>query len=449
MAENFKLMKKTLFLITTLFLINKLSSGQANLVINPSFENVTDNDACNHFISGSYSECVALWAVCSPWTIPDRMPLSIRVGTPDFMCGVGVARTGINYGRCISEEGNIKEYILQNIANLTLNNAYYIEFYVKGSGNYSNAGVYISPLKPRQSSFDFIPVSATIPIPSNTSLTLDIWTKVSGTFIAWNTDVWITFGDFDGNAGNINLLVDDFKIIDLGLTAGEMLCPEQLLIENFTYDDMTLKFQASGVLKAGFDAGVPNKSGDVLVKSNSDITYKAGTEVALLPGFGVEPNGEFAAFIAPCNEDCFAPTAFAGNNTTVCYQNCIELGSSPLFGFTYSWSSNPIGAISYLSNTNTANPTFCPPTFGEGTITYTVTTSNACGESNSAEVIINYDTNPNNFPSFLLSNILYSDVISFDINMNAHTEDIKIELYDNNTNTLINTYNLKRGVDFT
>ncbi len=66
--------------------------------------------------------------------------------------------------------------------------------------------------------------------------------------------------------------------------------------ENLPYETSMQNF-----IKAGNDVGIPNINGDVIVKSNQNVTFKAGDEIDLLPGFTAESGSNFSAEIQECN----------------------------------------------------------------------------------------------------------------------------------------------------
>jgi len=87
-------------------------------------------------------------------------------------------------------------------------------------------------------------------------------------------------------------------------------CPDEMLIENKTYDGYfydnlyqgkNALYAASNILKAGYDVGSP-PTGDVIVKQYADVIYSAGQEIDLMPGFEAEFGSDFEAHIWPCNQ---------------------------------------------------------------------------------------------------------------------------------------------------
>ena len=56
----------------------------------------------------------------------------------------------------------------------------------------------------------------------------------------------------------------------------------------------------SSNIVAGFDAGIPNTSGNVTVQNGQNVAFSAGNDIDLKPGFVVQPGGVFTGKIQPC-----------------------------------------------------------------------------------------------------------------------------------------------------
>jgi len=80
-------------------------------------------------------------------------------------------------------------------------------------------------------------------------------------------------------------------------------CENPLLLENHRFTSITneLPYKSAGTLKAGFDVGNPNGNGSVVVENGADITFKAGDNIILEPGFFAEQGSNFTALIEPCD----------------------------------------------------------------------------------------------------------------------------------------------------
>lgn len=230
-------------------------------------------------------------------------------------------------------------------------------------------------------------------------------------------------------------------------------CTEWIVRQNRIYKHEEEKEEAGNII-AGYNVasskGVSWPTGDVHMFDGSKTTYKANSQVDLLPGFTVERGGDFLARIAPCGQDCMPPDGTAGANQALCGGQTITLGSSSMWGCTYSWSADPSSAMQYLSNTNTANPTFTAPTSGQGVIKYTVTITNQCGQSTQRTVIIRYDNNSNDLPNFVVTQFeLVSFNPSFTLNVDQHTEEVIVQLLDCNGNLIKEYPPYLNGIDFT
>lgn len=243
--------------------------------------------------------------------------------------------------------------------------------------------------------------------------------------------------------------IDDVELYEYG-------CNDDLLIENKIYTYKEAEYKAQHIY-AGYDVGAVTANGNVVVQANpniegyADITYRAAVLVNLMPGFSVEAGANFHAYIAPC--ECDANSAYAGENYTLCGGGSYQLGTTAQSGHTYEWTSDPPEAINYLSDVNISNPVFTPPPNSSGTVIYTLTVSNPCPEDYPVhdEVVINYNSSPNNNPSVNLSNIVLGDYVSFDVAVGSETEEVIITITDENNNVLNppRTYTLYPGVDFT
>jgi hypothetical protein len=243
-------------------------------------------------------------------------------------------------------------------------------------------------------------------------------------------------------AGSNVVYLDDVELYE-----GD--CSEDLRVENKNYYFKEAPYEHQHIY-AGYDAGVPNDAGNVVVKNTGNVTYKAVQLVKLLPGFSTEPNATFKAFLAPCNRNCFYPTVFAGENTVLCgsgttYQ--IGLSALGIDNSSYNWTADPPSALSYLSSTTVHNPVFTTPSTGIGVIRYTQTATNNCGEVAQSDVYIEYDAQPSPNPSISVSNVNQGTYVNFDMSFNSHTEMIKVEILDANNNVL-RTYTLYNFEDF-
>ena len=191
--------------------------------------------------------------------------------------------------------------------------------------------------------------------------------------------------------------------------------------------------------------------GDVQMLAGSITTYKAGSEVKLVEGFNVDRGADFTAKIAQCGNECPSSNLDIPTEYVICDNECITLNGGVSRGITYNWSSPHPAFMEYLSAVNTPNPIFCPPANGNGTYVYTVTTTNACGESTTKNVYIHYDPTSNDIPEFDVVNSNLSslpDNPTLTIKTGLHTEYLSVEVLDCSGN-ILHTSIYKNGIDFT
>jgi hypothetical protein len=439
-------MKKilVLFFCTISFYLN----AQNNLVQNGDFETHTGTFDCTYYpAENGQSGYEAYWNQCPPWRCAQKKTLCIQgdgIGSADHFCPGG--NFGPTYGFMIH-----REYITQELASpLIPHKRYYIEFYIRngsGVGSLDNAGILFSNNRPKQCGYYRLNIDADphIEIDNNLIFSDTAWTKVSVLFTANLNYSWITLGTFNKDFG----FKQSFRIDDIRIIEWFPPCPSTQLVENYEFTGLQgLTLSANNYLYAGYDVGASSANGNVIVPAGSEINFKAYNEVGLLNGFIAEPGSEFHAYNAPCNSDCFTPSPFAGISTDICDGRPYELGESSGFNETYSWTSAPSNATSYLSSTNISNPVFTPPPNGSGTITYTVTATNSCGQTGSSSVSIHYENNPSQTVQLSLSNITLGDIPSFDVNYDAHVKSVTIEVLDASLSNVYYTENFLDIIDF-
>jgi gliding motility-associated-like protein len=124
---------------------------------------------------------------------------------------------------------------------------------------------------------------------------------------------------------------------------------------------------------AGFTSIVSNPTVSPLVTTIYTLTESAGAGCS-------KSNSVTVTINSP-------PNANAGSNATVCAGNSTTIGAAPVTGNTYSWTSNPVGFTSTLSN-----PVVSPI----ATTTYTLTESvGTCSKSNTVTITVNPAPNAN------------------------------------------------------
>ena len=421
-------MKKllVLFFSTFSFYLN----AQNNLVQNGDFETHTGTFDCTFYpASNGQSGYEDYWDQCPPWTCVQKKSPCIQaggVGSADHNCPDG--NFGPTYGFMLN-----REYITQQLSSpLESQKTYYIEFYIRkgsGTGSLENAGILFSHDRPKQCGYFRLNIDSDphIEIDNNLTFSDNTWTKVSTFYTPDDNYSWLTIGTFNKDEG----FGQSFRIDDIRIVEWFPICPTVQLIENWDYTGFQgVILSAADQLYAGYDVGSPRANGNVIVQVGSEVRFKAGNEVGLFDGFFAADGSEFHAYNAPCNSDCFPPAPVAGIATDICDGSSYELGEPSGFNETYSWTSTPLNAVNYLSSTTISNPVFTPPSSGSGTITYTVTVTNSCGQIGSNSISIHYENNPSSTVQLSLSNITLGDIPSFDLNYDSHVKSIMIEVLD-------------------
>lgn len=104
--------------------------------------------------------------------------------------------------------------------------------------------------------------------------------------------------------GNIDAEItpDFFPANRLFISMYEECCVLEDRIEDITYSDSFSFYgeDSKSLLVAGFDAGVPALSGDVVISPNTNVHYTSEGQVTLKPGFHALNGSVFKASIADC-----------------------------------------------------------------------------------------------------------------------------------------------------
>ncbi len=440
-------MKKVLvFLFSTFsFCLN----AQINLVQNGDFETHTGTFDCTFYpASNGQSDYEDYWDQCPPWKAVQKKSPCVQldgVGSADHNCPDG--NFGPTYGFMLN-----REYITQELGSpLDPQKTYYIEFYIRkgsGTGSLENAGIIFSNDRPKQCGYYRLNIDRDphVEIDNNLTFSDNTWTKVSTYYTPDDDYSWLTIGTFNKDEG----FTQAFRIDDIRIVEWFPICPYVQLIENWDYTYFQGVFlSAVDQLNAGYNVGSPRTNGNVIVQVGSEVSFKAGNEVGLFDGFVAADGAEFHAYNAPCGSECFTPSPVSGIATDLCDNVPYEIGGAGGFNETYIWTSNPPNAISNLSSTTISNPVFTPPSSGSGTIIYTVTATNACGQTGSNSVSLHYENNPSSTAQLSLSNITTGDLPSFDVNYDAHVKSITIEVLDVSLATTYYSTTYLEAIDFT
>lgn len=434
-------------LSTTLlfFLLSLYSFAQVNLVRNPSFEEFI-GDSCQHQGAGgqNYYDNLNYWNKQIAWTIPERRwwcPDGVGVGTSDWDCNGG--HTGAHYGF-----GTDGEYITQELINpMIAGLRYYVEYWVKGGTVGYDGGIRLQTERPKQCGGANISDRNTPPqFPIATGGDISNWYRMAYYYTADENYSWIVLGCFRNC--NESHSFDDITIMEIGIG----ICPDVHYIQNTHFENIgKIIYNSQDLTIAGSNVASTLAQGPVVVGSTAIVEFRSEQQVILENGFSTEPGAYFEARIAPCdvNTNCFPiKPVNAGQDVTVCGTTA-QLGAAPEDNTTYSWTANPTSAIAHLSSTTVANPVFSPIAGvpGGGKITYTVTATNECGESVTDNVTVLYEPAPNNSPTVNVSNVVYSDMIEFDVTFSNHTEQLFIEV-TTSSGTPVANYTYHLGQDF-
>lgn len=418
-----------------LIYLNVINSFSQNIVRNYSFEDNTFIPNCFNAPTAGTNGAINqdlynYWHEVDYWTTPLKRFCITHPGvaSADCLCSPGVAKSGLSYGF-----GTSREYIVQQLLN-SINNGdkLYYEFYTKSfdvnGGLISKSGIKLYDKRPNQCGYYKLH-----PKP-NKQPQIEIinkarngqWHKVYGYWLADDNYSWITLGNFStGNASENTLFWDDIKIFNMQ----QEDCIDIWYIQNEVYDNENRFNQVSDKIIAGENVTAQYIQGPVLVKSNSNVIYRAGNQVVLEPGFSTEPGAYFEAVIGPCEANPCPPPPIINDQQQACFGNPINIGvSNPDQGQFYEWS-----PATYLDNPTSPNPLFTPPP-GEGVMNYTVVVTSICNYFGSPfpifmpavqqEVLIYYNDNPNPNPTISLQNIQTSDYsFGFDATYGSQTLD--------------------------
>ncbi len=347
-------MKFIIIISTNLFFL-QMSFCQINLIINPGFEDIKscpnepqaiDPDLFPSWIDNwfQYKGSSDLYrydpsgnCINTPFMANFNNPYQgkgyagIKIGGHDFFAEIGEMLTGSLSSPLIA------------------NQEYYFEFYAhsqKGTGvlpnQYANNAeinlfsAYFTIERPVDVPDNYNSVFSNVdngPVASNQG-----WVKVYGSFIAKGGELFFTvgkslltsyFGDLVEYSQGYYYL-DAFKLYPTGNIRPNLCCPDTVCIEDVgtgNNDFLQKKVESTSLIKAGFDVGIPNKEGDVIVKNGQKVEFRAGEEILLVNGFSTELGSEFVATIESCNPFMDFPQPeilFVPNGVGECSKFCIQ-----------------------------------------------------------------------------------------------------------------------------
>ncbi|HWB64744.1 MAG TPA: T9SS type A sorting domain-containing protein [Chitinophagales bacterium] len=143
-------------------------------------------------------------------------------------------------------------------------------------------------------------------VPIELSVTADLYDK------QW-------FGIMPGTESYSNCGRYDILYFDgITINTPECYCPVDKWIQNQAYVSATT-IQAGDVIKAGYDVGALTSVGEVVVYSSNQVTYQAGSQINLEPGFIAIDGSSFDAHIAPCSIQ--GGDIYLAYTTGVCCEN--------------------------------------------------------------------------------------------------------------------------------
>ncbi|MBL4702993.1 MAG: T9SS type A sorting domain-containing protein [Flavobacteriales bacterium] len=310
------------------------------------------------------------WSHIYGWTCPWRRGFcnfgDNGVGSANVVCRTD-SRSGLKL-----EWGSKNEFTCAPLrSQMVSGNIYYVELYNNATNSHIDRGMRFYTSRPRQCNENDIKDDG--PVHVRALSTDGTWKKTTKYYQANNNYSWIALNAFNGANEGAGLF-DDLRIFNLGT---DYCADDDWHFQNT--DLYSNIFQAANEITAGNEVMSYHYAypGPVTIKANNNVIFKAGTRVVMDAGFSTEDGAYFETVIEPCSGSTQPPCRFT-TPTALTFEACdgipIEIGfGSGETGLQYSWSPS-----TYISNTNTPNPTFTPPT-GNGSITYDVTITAMCG----------------------------------------------------------------------
>jgi gliding motility-associated-like protein len=138
--------------------------------------------------------------------------------------------------------------------------------------------------------------------------------------------------DNNSTSDSPTIAIDDVELYDIGC------CIPYKLIENSS--SLSSLTKTSDYIKAGFDAGIPNSSGNVTVVNGQNVNFRAGNLINLLPGFSVQNGAGFRAALEYCTGEsentgeisvAFWPNVFTPNGDGINDNYCVNVTGATQF----------------------------------------------------------------------------------------------------------------------
>ncbi len=329
---------KRLSIFLTFVLSLELLLAQTNIVPNHSFESNSGCPDSQHDFNlvNNWQSAGKYLGVCFCFINSDNP------GTPDYFnncdhnqhpldnvaisprSGNGMAGIAL-FDRRNGELTNYREYMsVQLTQPLIPGNLYEVEFYtatITSNIAIDRMGALFTLSKPRHTSCcEGIDMKPQIEYEEGFTIKEENgWQRIHGVFVPSQPFQWLTIGNFynDNNTtifppnstDDAYYYVDDVSVINRGISC----CIGTERIENTTYfTDFSTALLIPDNVIAGFDAGIPNESGNVIVPAGINVEYKADEMIELRPGFITEEGANFIAEIRNCEEDLLSLPIFTG-----------------------------------------------------------------------------------------------------------------------------------------
>jgi hypothetical protein len=249
---------KNSFFILLFVCIYSCVNAQANLVMNPSFE---EDSFCTAFYDGFYQRAVYDWKspnrsaayyinICAnPYNNPDRQTtIPSNVWGYEFPY-TGIAYAGVGLYAQLNDGFSYRQYIQGTLRDTLLNGNWYgIRIFISKAEIYqrycqSNIGIYFSKNDTFYNTEHNLAVTPQFQNDTNNGLIDTLgWQKIEGSFIANGGEKYLIIGNFEDNAhtkifdcfnngtnlhspyGEMMYFIDDVSVIDTSIIDTVQLC---------------------------------------------------------------------------------------------------------------------------------------------------------------------------------------------------------------------------------
>ena len=193
----------------------------------------------------------------------------------------------------------------------------------------------------------------------------------------------------------------------------------------------------------------------VIINPEAGLTqYKAQEAIILRKGFLANTGTHFRAYIAPCGLECQPPRVddteeYVSVNKHLNYCNltsstpCKTFGGTTRQGMTYTWTCSDNAGMQYLSSSTSYPIQFCPANLtGDGYFKYTVTATNACGETATDDYFVYYGNNHGDAPAIgsIISSFSNLNTVPgshfFNFNHSSNLYKVEWRVYENGSPTV-------------